>query len=201
MPDCLLCNRKSPNYTGLHKHLSAAHKIRALAYYLKFPGAMLERLDSQSEKVQVREDLTPCWEWTGLRDSKGYARMRVAGAATAFGHRNALLARGEVVAPELYVLHGCDNPPCVNPEHLRGDTPVENARERSDRGRSCCGAAHHNAKLDDDRAFMVRAEKWAGFSHSQIADRFGVSKSAIDHIVAGRNFAHVGEPHPDVFLF
>ena len=201
MPDCRICNRTSPSYKGLHKHVTAAHKVRALEYYLQFPCAMEERLRATSEVVLVRDHLGPCWEWSGLRDRKGYARMRVAGAATAFGHRNALLARGEVVARELYVLHACDNPPCVNPVHLRGDTPTENARERSQRGRSCCGAAHHRAKLDDADAFMVRAEKWAGFTHRQIAEHYGVSKSAIDHVVAGRSFAHVAEPDPDVFLF
>ena len=127
--------------------------------------------------------------------------MRVAGASTAAGHRLALLSRGEVVAPELYVLHACDNPPCVNPEHLRGDTPTVNARERSERGRSCRGAAHHCAKLGDDRAFMVRAEAYAGFSHSQLAERHGVSTAAIDHVIAGRSYAHVAVPDPDVFLF
>lgn len=201
MPDCRLCNRTSPSYKGLHRHLVSTHKLRALEYYLEFPAAMEERLRAMSEVIQVRDHLGPCWEWTGLRDPKGYARMRVAGACTDAGHRLALLARGEVVAPELYVLHGCDNPPCVNPEHLRGDTPVENVRERSERGRSCHGADHHRARLDDNSAFMVRAEKWAGFSRRQIAERYGVSKSAIDHVVAGRSFAHVAEPDPDVFLF
>jgi len=105
MPDCLLCNRTSPSYKGLHRHLASTHQVNALQYYLQFPVAMHERLRATSDIVQVREGLTPCWEWNGLRNPKGYARMRVAGASTDAGHRLALLARGEVVALELYVLH------------------------------------------------------------------------------------------------
>jgi hypothetical protein len=201
MPVCRICNRTSPSYKGLHRHVTGAHKVRALEYYLQFPEAMEERLLATSEVVAVRDHLDPCWEWAGLRDVKGYARMRVAGADTSAGHRLALLARGEVVAQELYVLHACDNPPCVNPAHLRGDTPKENARERSERGRSCHGADHHKARLGDDGAFLVRAEAYAGFSHQQIATRHGISKSSVTHIIARRNYAHVAEPDPDVFLW
>lgn len=201
MPDCRLCNRTSPSYKGLHRHLTSSHKLRALEYYLKFPDAMHERLWDTSDEVQVRDGLTPCWEWNGLRSPQGYARMRVAGAATCAGHRNALLVRGEVVEPELYVLHACDNPPCVNPEHLRGDTPVANARERSDRGRSCRGIDHHKGRLGDVSAFVVRAEAYAGIPLAQIARRLDVSESTIQHVVARRTYTHVGEPDPDVFLF
>jgi len=78
---------------------------------------------------------------------------------------------------------------------------VENVRERSERGRSCRGAAHHKARLGDDGAFLVRAEAYAGFTHREIAERHGVSESAVCHVVAGRSYAHVPEPDPDVFLF
>ena len=105
------------------------------------------------------------------------------------------------MAPELYVLHACDNPPCVNPGHLRSDTPQANVAERVERGRSCRGAAHHKAQLGDEGAMLVRAEAWAGFTRREISERHGVSLSTVDHVVARRTYAHVGELSADEFLF
>jgi HNH endonuclease len=83
-------------------------------------------------KVPIGAD--GCWEWTAGRFSTGYGAfwcdMQLHGA-----HRVAYeLAHGPV--PEgLWVLHHCDNPPCVNPEHLHVGTPGLNVAEREARGR------------------------------------------------------------------
>jgi hypothetical protein len=68
-----------------------------------------------------------CWEWTGRR-SAGYGVLSV-------GHRNVRATRlaveltGRAVAPEQIVMHTCDNPPCVRPDHLRVATQADNVRD------------------------------------------------------------------------
>jgi hypothetical protein len=60
--------------------------------------------------------------WVGNRTTRGNAR-----AAWERAH-------GEPVPPGLWVLHTCDNPPCLNPAHLYVDTPGRNARDMWERG-------------------------------------------------------------------
>lgn len=80
-----------------------------------------------------------CWLWTGCRDDQGYGRTWADGKSTNTHRLAYRLAHGEI--PEsAYVLHSCDNPPCVNPAHLRIGTQLDNMRDRSERGR------HYNVK-------------------------------------------------------
>lgn len=85
-----------------------------------------------------------CWKWTGPVDRKGYGRW---GKEVASRH-SWELANGPIEGG-LWVLHHCDNPPCVNPAHLYLGTVVENAQDMVARQRgyipplkAVCDAGH-----------------------------------------------------------
>lgn len=74
-----------------------------------------------------------CTEWEGTRDSAGYGITRTGGRA----HRLAWITANESEIPiGMVVRHTCDNPPCVNPEHLILGTEADNVRDMIDRGRA-----------------------------------------------------------------
>lgn len=72
-----------------------------------------------------------CWEWHGARSGANrYGSFKLKGAMVSAHCAAWLLLRGPI--PDgLWVLHNCDNKPCVNPDHLYLGTPEDNARDRT----------------------------------------------------------------------
>lgn len=98
-----------------------------------------------------REELGRCWIWTAARNVHGYGKIGVPGSVIVGAHRVAWgLERGPIPAG-LWVLHRCDNPPCVRIDHLFLGTALDNNRDSASKGRS---AAHRHPELY--RSFMER---------------------------------------------
>lgn len=90
-------------------------------------------------KVDVR-GANDCWPWTGSRDTAGYGRIARSrsdetGGRQELAHRVSLELAGVEITPGQYVLHSCDNPPCVNPRHLRPGNQLDNMQDAIERGR------------------------------------------------------------------
>lgn len=88
--------------------------------------------------ILARFTVTPsgCWEWQGSRDRDGYGRVQRSAFGVCWFEKTHRLSYefyvGEIPCG-LHVLHRCDNPPCINPEHLYCGTHQENMRDRSKR--------------------------------------------------------------------
>ena len=79
--------------------------------------------------------VTPgCWLWRGAITSTGYGHMKV-GEHYEKAHRIAWRFAYGVIPDGLQVCHRCDNPPCVNPDHLFLGTQVDNLRDCYRKGR------------------------------------------------------------------
>ena len=93
------------------------------------------------------EKSTGCWLWMGCREKKGYGRIMLDGRPERAYRQAWRLAHGEI-PNGLWVLHKCDNPPCVRPDHLYLGTSSDNQRDRAARqpGSWPHGEAHYSAK-------------------------------------------------------
>lgn len=167
----------------MHRHL-ATHGILAFDYYQLHVEARADLLASLMIETKAQG---ACRLWTGLADEGGYGRVRVAGAPTGAAHRIALWAATGDMLPGLYVLHSCDTPACINPDHLSWGTPTANAIEREERGRG--GARRRVAtKLCHEDALEIRRRHADGESRGDLAAAFGVTASCVDHVTAGRTW-------------
>jgi hypothetical protein len=92
-----------------------------------------------------------CWPWTGTRNSKGYGQLRVTRGRSP-RHVTATrvawaLANGLEFPAGMQACHSCDNPPCVNPNHIWPGTNGENVKDSFAKGRR--SAKPRSAKRSD----------------------------------------------------
>jgi hypothetical protein len=77
-----------------------------------------------------------CWEWTAVTNQHGYGHLHPPGSRTPiYAHRYSAMLHFGMFDRRLFVLHHCDNPPCVNPDHLYLGDHKDNARDMVQRGR------------------------------------------------------------------
>ncbi len=134
-----------------------------------------------------------CWEWNRARNKDGYGLVRRAGC-TPYAHR---ASYEELVGPipkGLFVLHKCDNPPCINPDHLYCGTLQDNNRDMDERGRrfimpKSIGEKHHAAKFRRSDVKKVRARWASGESMRSIAIAYNVVPESVRKIIRGETWA------------
>lgn len=104
-----------------------------------------------------------------------------------------MLANGPIPAG-MVVCHRCDNPPCVNPDHLFLGTQIDNMRDRSKKGRGNHrkGSRHGRAKLTEQDVRVIRSRYATGdWKQSDLAAEYGVSQPLIGHIVRRVTWRHI----------
>lgn len=133
-----------------------------------------------------------CWLWTGSRDQNGYGTI-----AQDYGVRPHLRATHVAMALDgrprtdgMHGLHSCDNPPCVNPRHLRWGTPKDNHQDKMKRGRGVnyVGVDHGCAKLTEDDVRYIRS---CGKAGAVLGRELGVSKENIYRILHRQIWKHI----------
>lgn len=135
-----------------------------------------------------------CWNWTGGTHKKGYGTLQgEAGGKNIATHRYSYEIHKGPIPDGLYVRHTCDNPRCVNPDHLILGTPTDNVRDMWERGRArpkgIIGEANHNTKLAEAQVRVIRADK--SKNNHQWARELGVTPNAIRAIRTRKSWKHI----------
>ena len=129
-------------------------------------------------KGQVIVTKAGCWEWPGTPRGGGYPCTRVRGVTVYLARYSYELFRGPI--PDgLHVLHTCDNPPCVNPEHLFLGTHQENVIDMNRKGRG-------PAKFGPEQIKEVVERANNGESRKSLAREYGVCRKTIKKILTGK---------------
>lgn len=158
---------------------------------------------------------TGCLEWQKQVNKKGYGRVNVRGKVW-LAHRVSYYMCFNHDPGHLCVLHHCDNPKCVNPDHLFLGTKSDNNADMRRKGRAAYqigtsrhvkgdqhgrrtqpnafprGEQIHNAKIKDTQVVYIRNQFLTGLKTiRQLSNEFSVCFSTIHNIVNNKTYIHV----------
>ena len=130
------------------------------------------------------EETLPCQIWQGAKNKAGYGVT---------WHNNKWAYAHRVVAkalPGQVVRHVCDNPSCVNPDHLKIGTAKENSEDMVAKQRQAYGELAGNSKLDAHDVLAIRQLKWSRSSRD-VATMFKISKTNVLDIWNRKTWKHL----------
>lgn len=146
-------------------------------------------------KNSIPEPMSGCWLWTGTLFWDGYGQFNyvVDGKwKKARAHRISYELHKGQFDSRLSILHRCDMPSCVNPDHLFCGTHAENMQDKVQKGRAphigYKGEKHPGAKLSNDDILRIREDVR---KCSEIAKDYGVGWNAIKDVKSGRRWGHI----------
>jgi hypothetical protein len=145
------------------------------------------------EKVDKRSE-DECWEWIASRDSCNYGMFYPKDHSNGVkASRYSYQLRYGDIPKGLYVLHKCDNPPCVNPKHLFIGTQTDNMQDMISKGRlyDRRGEKNSKVKLTEEDVRTVKLLRKNGMTYKSIAKSLKVSEGCINHILNGRHWVGV----------
>jgi hypothetical protein len=165
---------------------------------------LLNRIDLRFDFVTAKlgqHTITPggCWEYTGHCSKLGYGEFHVYAAQfdppkrKYRAHRVAYAYHFGVDPGEMMVCHKCDNPACINPDHLFLGTAKDNSLDMVAKGRASVNDGERNpgAVVTESTVIEIVSAIKEGKSNKQIAERLPVSHGAVSRIRLGKSWRKV----------
>lgn len=113
---------------------------------------------TRTKPIQYEVTTSGCWSCIShKKDKDGYVRLRRS-KKDVYLHR--LVYEQEVgkIPEGLVILHSCDNPSCINPDHLSVGTIAENQLDKVKKNRQAKGSQNGNSKLTEEQVLEIRAD-------------------------------------------
>ena len=138
-----------------------------------------------------------CWVWQGGKTRGGYGTIAISKRPRIQmrAHRQAWVLTHGPIPEGLWVLHHCDNRPCVNPAHLFLGTAADNTADMFAKGRASVRSneASTLARLTDAQVADIRRLYDEGVPSKVLAVEYGILGTYVTDLVRG-----IRRPHPDV---
>ncbi len=150
----------------------------------------LSLLEKITSKCVIENE---CLVFKGQISAKGYGRIKVEGKLKA-AHRVMYAIHNGEIPDGMVVMHKCDNPPCVNINHLLLGTQADNVRDMHLKNRAVFnrGQNHQNCKLSAEQIKTIRA-RYVPYDRKNstraISEDYGVSNETIKQIIQGKHWS------------
>lgn len=133
--------------------------------------------------------LDGCWYWTGYMCKLGYGRILVGRSCKLATRVSYEVLKGDI-PKGMYVCHSCDNPQCVNPDHLFLGTQTDNMIDMYQKGRHKIMAGESNgmSKLKEADVLVIRSGQ---YSIRELADMYNISCSAVYRVLRNKTYKNV----------
>lgn len=175
-----LFNLISEGYNTLSK--STFSKDRELDDY-KFNKTLFETKINKTNS---------CWNWIGRIHPNGYGIFNSRHETKA--HRVSYLLYNGHISNNLHVLHKCDNPKCVRPDHLFLGTHQDNMTDKCMKNRTSrmLGEIHPQAKITSNIVINIRQEySMNNISQRDLAKKYGLSQTHVKDIIKKTVWKHI----------
>lgn len=138
------------------------------------------------QKVDI--DKNNCWNWKGSKHRQGYGNVRFR-KSTFLAHRLSwIIFKGEI-EDNLKVCHSCDNPSCVNPEHLFLGTQKDNVRDAISKNRMIKNIPRtRRCKLNYEQVLAIRDLHQKGYTRKELQNEYEVSQTCIAKIITNKSW-------------
>ncbi len=184
---CVVDGCMKPAYYDGKKHCNTHH------YRIRRNGTLKLKYRSDDERFweAVKKSPDGCWMFSKTGRSE-YGCVNFRGKST-LAHRVSWIIHNGEIPDGMLVCHKCDNPGCVNPNHLFLGTHRDNALDMHNKGRANpkVGSNHPNAKLNEMAVVEIRRKRESGAKLKELAEEFGVEDSVISCVVLRKTWKHV----------
>lgn len=142
-----------------------------------------------------------CWEYEGAKQKDNYGVMTICDKRLhprkrkLRAHRVSYAFYNGVDPGELFVCHKCDNPACINPDHLFLGTPLDNTQDMISKGRKSPEDGQNNnaGKLNEGMVLKVLEGIKGGLTNKQIAEELPVTHANVSCIRTGKSWKTLTE--------
>jgi hypothetical protein len=156
------------------------------------PGQFIPLKERLLQATTIDEN--GCWICCiGLGVNDPYGRVRINGTRISVAnHRASWMVYKGSIPKGLCVLHTCDTPSCINPNHLFLGSRADNAADMVAKGRSSRGEKRSAAYLTDEQVLDIRS-LWAAGLHTQtqIGEMCGTNRGNVNNIVHRKTWKHI----------
>lgn len=168
----------------IYKHILLSQKFKSCECQKN--KIYLEYLDTIRNRIigSIKISDKSCWEWQKSKSKQGYGQCGFLGKVH-LAHRISWKVFNGDLYPNILVLHKCDNPSCVNPEHLFLGTDKDNVMDSilKNRFHRAKGEQHHFSKYSTAQIREARLLKEKGLTYRVISEKTGIALKSLSGII------------------
>jgi hypothetical protein len=175
MKKCLFCDKSVIGRNLCRYHYYQAKRDGTINNYPTKSSST-----SVSDRMQSKYQILPngCWMWLGNKNSAGYPMIWLNGKSVR-AHRVMFSINNGGLSDDLVVCHTCDNPSCVNPDHLFSGSRDDNNKDCKNKKRNAFGMKNGHAKISAEQIKEIRLDSR---TQSEIALSYGINQSHVSRI-------------------